>query len=217
MSLTHRDLAAYVAAMYDPNDKTPWLYKSNPDAMMVFGIIRVGEYLLVVPRGSYVGRDWLLDALVSDVSPAAHPELKCVHRGFYTGTPEGVDIVRLFYRPVDKVIIIGHSLGGGRGEIVAEELVAIGIIPHLVITWGQPAAFKPSMPDPKYPFYAYRNVVDGDEDDVTWSTAIAGYRHRVPFIDVSATPAKRNKFDPFDLHHFVELYQPATPDTLVPA
>lgn len=212
MSVTHRDLAVLVAALYDAPESMPWLYRSNPDAVVVFGVIRIDGYLIVVLRGSYTGIDWLLDVLVPAIDPAGRPRIKQVHRGFYFGTVEAADIIMMFYRPGDKVIIIGHSLGGGRAEIEAEQLIALGVGPYLVVTWGQPAPFKPGMPAPTYPMVSYRNVVAGDEDDVTWSTDIVGYRHRVAFTDVSAAPAQNNPADPFRFHHFA-LYQGATPAT----
>jgi len=220
MSLTHRDLAGYVQALYVAPDSVPWFYRSNPDANVVMGIMRLGHYLIVACRGSYTGTDWLHDVLVRDIDPAGRPAIKRVHSGFYSGTPEAWDLVEMIYNDGDKVIFVGHSLGGARVEILAEHMLAVlGIAPHLVVTWGEPAPFKPStLVAPTYPFKRYRNVVGDGEDDidaVTWSTDLAGYRRRVPFTDVSAAPPQRNRLDPFELHHFT-LYQSVTPATEIP-
>lgn len=212
--ITHRDLAGIVAALYATSDSMAWLYRSNPDANVVMGIVRLGDFLVVACRGSYTGLDWLHDVLVHEIDPPGRPAIKRVHAGFYSGTPEAWDIVNLFNED-EKVIFIGHSLGAARAEILAEHMASTrGIFPHLVVTWGQPAVFKPSPMVGIPAMVSYRNVVAGDQDDVTWSTDIVGYRHRVPFVDVSAAPAARNKFDPFDLHHFA-LYQGVTPATEV--
>ena len=213
--LTHRDLAGLCAALYGSAGAAPveWLYRSNPDATAVFGIVRIGPWLIVVYRGSYTGMDWLRDVLVKATDPAGRPSIKRVHSGFYGGTPEAADIVMMFYRKGDKLIIIGHSLGGARAEIGAEQAAALGVVPHLVVVWGQPAPFKPStMPAPTYPLVSYRNVV-GDEDPVTYATDIVGYRHRAAFSDLHALPAQ-SVYDPLERHHFA-LYQSATPDTEV--
>jgi hypothetical protein len=210
---THRDLAALVAALYDPLDKTAWLYRANPDANAVFGIVRRDGYLIVVYRGSYTGLDWLHDVLVADIDPIGRPAIRRVHRGFYSGTPEAWDLLAFIGQPDERIIFIGHSLGGARAELGAEHMLAVlGRAPHLVVTWGQPAVFKANaMPALAYPLVAYRNVVGGDEDEVTYATDIVGYRHRAPFVDVSAPPTSGGLLD---LHHFA-LYQSVTPATEV--
>jgi len=238
MTLTHHHLAKLVAWLYGATSNEPEkvveaaavmtalrgefptlevLYTSNPDAVAVFSLIRIDGYLIVIYRGSYTGRDWLLDILVKEMDPAGRPSIKQVHSGFYSGTVEASDIIMMFYRDDDKIIIAAHSLGAARGEIECEHLEAIGITPHLLVTWGHPAPFKPStMPAPKYPIVKYRNDAEnGEEDPVTYSTDIAGYRHRTPFIDVSAVPVDLHWFDPFALHHFA-LYESVTPATEVP-
>jgi hypothetical protein len=235
--MNHRDLAdlvswLYGSTSYEPEERTEGaaimvrllakfptlrvLYVSNPDAIVVFAIVRIDNNLNVVYRGSYTGRDWILDALVKETDPKGRPSIKQVHSGFYGGTVEASDIVMMFYRIGDRIIIIGHSLGASRGGIEAEHLVAIGILPHLVVLWAPPAAFKPSdMPAPKYPLIMYRNLVNHEEDPVTYSTDIVGYEHRAPWVDVSAPPANPKWWDPFDLHHFA-LYASVTPATEIP-
>src|SRR5262249_52564921 len=149
---------------------TVWLYISNPDAVAVFGIVRIDGHLIVVFRGSYTNRDWLLDVLVRSINPAGVPALKGVHSGFYSGTVEALDIIMMFYRAGDEVVIIGHSLGGARAEVVAEEMVDQKIMPVAVVTWGEPAPFQPGMPDPVYSFSRYRNTEGFEADAVTYST-----------------------------------------------
>lgn len=211
MSVTHRDLAALVAALYDAPGSVQWLYRSNPDANVMFGVVRSGPFLIAVYRGSFTGMDWLRDILVRSIEPVGAPFFHGVHSGFYSGTVEARDILASFITPADKVILIGHSLGAARAELAAEHLVAGGIFPHQVVVWGQPAPFKPQMGAPRYPLISYRNVFGGDEDEVTYSTDIVGYRHRAPFIDVSAPPIDPL---PLKLHHF-PLYQSVTPATEV--
>jgi Lipase (class 3) len=218
MSLTHRDLAAYVAALYDAPAATPWLYLSNPDANVYIGIMRANGYLVVTLRGSFNLGDWLADLRARPIArPAGRPELADVHAGFYDGTQEAWDIIASRIAPDDKLVFCGHSLGAARAVLLAGTARAHGLKPHFIACWGEP---PPLMPAGNawvtgIPGVSYRNALGAgllDIDQVTAATQLAGYRPRIPVTDLRAPPPQRRPLDPFDLHHFA-LYLGATPAT----
>ena len=214
MSLTQRDLALLSSSLYGNPGSNPvsWLYKSNPDANVVMGIVRRDKYLIVTCRGSFDLEDWVHDILARPIDPEGRPEIKSVHQGFYGGTPEAWDIVDFHYTPSDLLIFSGHSLGAARSIILAAHAVAHGITPHFICLWGEPAPFRHegNAIVSLIPAVSYRNKVDGVPDPVTKSTTMVGYEHPYPITDVHAIP-KSDRLDPLALHHF-ELYQSVTPE-----
>lgn len=215
MGLTHRDLAAYVEALYSVPDSVPWLYRSNPDANVYMGLIRQDGALIVVTRGSFDLEDWFHDFMARPINPAGRPEIKKVHQGFYGGTPEAWDIIS-DYVADDDLIFAGHSLGAARGVVLAAHAVANGHRPRFVCCWGEPA---PMFPEGNVylagvPGASYRNVTPGSSDPVTKSTLPFGYAPRLALTDCRVTPDSHG-FDLFALHHFA-LYQGATPATEIP-
>lgn len=219
MSLTHRDLAALVGALYDAPASVPWLYLSNPDAGVYIGMVLMDDFMVVALRGSFNLGDWLHDLQARPIAkPAGRPELIQVHAGFYGGTQEAWDIIDTHIGPDEKLIFCGHSLGAARAVLLAATAQAHGIQPHFVCCWGEPPPLMPAG-NPyvaHIPGVSYRNKVGDnvlfDVDKVTMSTPLAGYQPRIPLTDLAAPPARRNLLDPFDLHHFA-LYQGATPAT----
>jgi hypothetical protein len=211
MSLTHRDLADLVAALYDAPDSVPWLYRSNLDANVYMGIIRQGGAFIVATRGSFDFEDWLHDLRAKPTKPVGRPELQKVHAGFYGGTPEAWDIIAE-HMDDEPVVFCGHSLGAARAVILAGHMLAVGFQPTFVCRWGEPAALFPEGNEfiKDVPGVSYCNGVGPFVDAVTQSTLPFGYRHSVSLTNVSASPGKVSMLDPFALHHFA-LYQSVTP------
>jgi hypothetical protein len=214
MSLTHRDLAGLVSSLYGDGPAQPWLYRSNPDANVYMGIVRRGDHLIVVTRGSFDFEDWLHDFRVKKTVPGGRPELGAVHDGFYGGTPEAWDIVDWYFEPDTKLVFCGHSLGAARAVLLAGHAVANKRPPAYVRCWGEPACGTETLAAllAGIPAQSDANFVGGEFDPVTQSTLAFGFKHCWPMTDVSAPPANPKWWDPFDLHHFA-LYASVTPAT----
>jgi len=227
---THRDAAALVAALYAVSERETgrpqscpgapeiaWLYRSNLDANVYLGIVRVGRFLFVVPRGSFDFQDWVHDLMARPVKPIGRPTFGLVHGGMYDGTVEAIDIVQLFLRPGDLVVFVGHSLGAAHAGLLAAHMIALGGKPHLIICWGEPLWGFDTMTKllKDVPGASYVNVVHDIADGVTKLPPPVGYQHRLPLTPVDSADIDLLDVDPFERHHFFRYWK-ATPETVIP-
>lgn len=218
--ITHRDVAALVAALYGniPGVVAPaWLYRSNPDANVYMGIIRIQRVLHVITRGSDDLSDWLRDLWVAPITPTGRPEFGAVHAGMYGGTPEAADIVACYTDPDDEGIVFGgHSLGASRAGYIAASLLALGLkFPMITLCWGEPRWCGPTMQvyTASIPGTSYRNAGADGHDAVTDQPPFE-YLHRTLTITDIDGGGRGIDIDPFRRHHF-DLYLAATPGTPV--
>lgn len=227
---THRDAANLTAALYVNSGSSSayayvpsveWLYMSPVGADCFFAVIRVGDLLFVVFRGSFEFKDWVHDILAWATMTALHPKWGPVHPGFYAGTDESWSIVKKFIKTTDRVIFVGHSLGAAHAVIGAANMVEdLGIFPSTIV-WGEPktgfAQFNSFLE--KVPGISYRNGDDRHHDLVTevpLSFPPMLYAHRFPLTSVSARPSSDIEADIgfFAWHHF-SLYASVTPETII--
>lgn len=222
MTVTYKNLARLTSSLYgNPGAiKTDWLYRSNLDANVHMGIVRLDKFLIVVCRGSFTGEDWLHDLRFKAIVPKGNPKFGRVHEGFYYGTSEAWDIIKCYindYKIVhDKLVFSGHSLGAARATILAQHAVQAGFKPHALVCWGEPASFYSEGVSliSDISGISYQNVVDHIPDPVTIITLPFGYLNRKPLARISVRPKETKFIDPLRLHHF-EYYEQATPDIVL--
>ena len=211
---THRDIANLVGALYGDSLAVHWVYRSDPDASVVMGIVRFNGFWVVACRGTYVFQDWLHDLNARPMVPTSHPAFGQVHRGFYLGTPEAWDIIRsiLIGRDLARIIFAGHSLGAARANLLAAHAVAVGLSPVMTLCWGEPRSGFPQLATflKGVPGRSYVNVVNGIADGVTQLPPPVGYVHRVTLTTINSGGIDPLNVDPFARHHF-DLYLAATP------
>ena len=120
------------------------LYDIKTDLQGYIGILPTTKSIYVVIRGSSSVMNWLDDFEVRLVPYETFPECNCnVHNGFYRSALGVVDkmltsvkALRLQY-PGYSVVVTGHSYGASCGQLLAMELVKVGINVK-VYDYGQP-------------------------------------------------------------------------------
>lgn len=120
------------------------LYDPKTDLQGFTGILPTTKSIYVVIRGSSSVINWLDDFEVQLVPYDTFPECNCkVHNGFYKSTLGVVDkmvssIKKLRSQyPGYSVVVTGHSYGASCGQLLAMELIKIGINVK-VYNYGQP-------------------------------------------------------------------------------
>lgn len=214
---THRDVAGIVAALYGniPGVAAPsWLYRSNVDANVYLGIVRLGRILVAAARGSFNLPDWLRDLWAWPKEPKGRPELGLIHAGMYGGTPEAWDIVAHYLETDDLLLIGGHSLGASRAGYLAGHALANGIDRRRIQTlcWGEPKwctsvtrTFMAGIDG-----VSYVNAGADGHDQVTDEPKLE-FAQRTALTSIDGG-ARGPEIDPFRRHHF-DLYLPVTPAT----
>lgn len=172
------------------------------------------ETLILLP-GSYNFWDWAKDGLAF-VNPWNHDTLGPIHPGFDMG------MERLAHYILDNIkgniVLSGHSLGAGRGWIVAALLKELGRMVKRCVFFGSPkpgfASFAGYVRD--IPSISYVNVSSEHEwghdgvTDVPFYLPPADYVQPIQLTHVSAEPdlATIVKYTLFRYHH-MPLYAQA--------
>jgi hypothetical protein len=120
------------------------LYDVKTDLQGYIGILPTTKSIYVIIRGSSSVMNWLDDFEVRLVPYDTFPECNCyVHYGFYRSALGVVDkmvtsvkALRIQY-PGYSVVVTGHSYGASCGQLLAMELVKVGINVK-VYDYGQP-------------------------------------------------------------------------------
>ncbi len=179
---------------------------------------KIGAVWFIVLEGSHDAPDWAKDFrfLPQDVDGVT------LHRGFNQGMRVLVDAISLLC--VGAKVILGHSLGAARADILTWYLESSGDHVLAYIRWGEPApGYGPRLGTSLVgiPGRSYRNVKPSPRhaNDVDLVTevppAIFDARHPQPFTDIYAQPdAEASKWGLLSWHHF-KLYLSVTPDTVI--
>jgi hypothetical protein len=156
---------------------------------------------VVAFRGTAGARDWLIDF---DALPKLHPGLGFCHQGFLDGVAGIADQIRADLAG-KRVIITGHSKGGGEALIFAGLLVLAGQGPDAVVTFGAPRAAFATLGQvlDQVPVRQYRH---GNDPVPMVPLELAGWRHvREPLIQVG-----QPSLDPIS-DHLISGYRSALP------
>lgn len=179
-----------------------------------WGIKRTGKDVAVILRGSVTELDWLRD-LWAFANPFHHDDLGPVHPGFLSGMRT---VERELGTLVDKsepIYISAHSLGAGRGGILAGFLVLAGwnVVGRVVFGEPKPGFLQLANIIKDVPGRSYRNGDGKHHDpvtDVPFSFPPEQFIHPTPIIQVTAKPATGlfGMYGVFAWHHMVH-YQEA--------
>lgn len=105
------------------------LYANKPDTFdhvwnfsyTIVGHKRIGDVDVIVPRGSYNWFDWLRNI---EAVPIIDPNIGPIHAGMNVGI---IDLVsKVAVSCGDKIVVTGHSLGGGRARLFCADLAHAG-------------------------------------------------------------------------------------------
>lgn len=185
----------------NPSAFDHWFDGSTTDGV-VFGLKFYSDCSLLALRGSAVFLDWIRDFNAAML----HTAIGGVEMGFYIGSDlvisETLDLL-----PKNKSIYItGHSLGGGRANIIGAKLIKMGYEVQ-IITFGAPrpgdstlAAILGTMPN-----RAYKNGPDYVTDVPIPIHPLLPYVHPSPWIELQASPLVLDDWGLLSWHHS-ELY-----------
>jgi Lipase (class 3) len=225
MTLTHRDLAGLVAALYGEAGApaVTWAHLEPDDAPVMFAVARIEPFLIVVCRGSFTFMDWVHDAVILSQKPMDHPDFGPVHAGFYDGVVAAWSAIAPMIAPGDAVVFAGHSLGAAHAEFLAAHMLLEMKRAPYVRTWGAPrpgfqafadiAAAIPGASDSNFGALGYDPV-----PDLPWTTKLLPYVPARPAAQVTQPPSANVVLDlgpSFGWHHFGN-YLLATPPGAVP-
>lgn len=221
--ITLKGLAAICGGLYAAPARMPaWAhFNAGEDAEGIcWAILRLEGVDVVVFRGSKSFLDWLRNLMAVTLPIATNGGLGPLHPGFYQGMPATWrKIARLVG---DRVIVIGHSLGGARACVCTGQMALAGVKPLARVVWGCPRpGFQPLADLIKdVPAWSFRN---GDARVHDYVTAVPFrmpplelYEHAGGFAEVHAQP-QGSLFDRlgiFAWHHFA-LYESVTPDSKI--
>lgn len=124
-----------------------------------------------------------------------------VHRGFLLGAKTALGNQKVIdaLSSARKVMLVGHSLGGGIVEVMAKDMLANGFSAPVMVTFGAPRSmFKP-------PVVASGSVryVNGNDCVPTHPWPLWGYRHGMEETCIGDQAAKIFR-DRYDDHHIDE-------------
>jgi len=121
------------------------IYDVKSDLEGFIGYLPSSKSIYVVYRGSASPLNWIYDLELLQVKYDSYPECEecMVHKGFYHSALN-VKKVTLYYLkslnrkyPEYNVIVTGHSYGAAVSQLIAMEIIKIGINP-VVLNFGQP-------------------------------------------------------------------------------
>lgn len=180
---------------YDPGDTDSicWAYQ------------RVDGVSYVALRGSKTAKDWERD-FMAVANPFTHDQLGPVHLGFLIGMSElWVEIKATVPGPY---VIMGHSLGAARADILSGFMVISGVDPLYIFCCGEP---KPGFQKlavimGRIPKNSYRNTYGPAHDivtDVPLGAPPVLFVHSKALIDITAKPSLDDvlKLSVFAEHH----------------
>ena len=187
---------------YDPG--------SGPSGVCWASKVVDGETIIWL-RGSVTFWDWAKDALAFTL-PWDHDVLGPVHPGFEMGMERLTQAILTRTKGPRK--LRGHSLGAGRGSIVAGLLKEAGCPPADCVWWGQPkpgfAQLREYLKD--IPTRSYRNGTAFEHDVVTDGPLTfppEEYVHPTGLTLVSAAPAPEHSWLGLFRCHHMGLYAQA--------
>jgi hypothetical protein len=107
-----------------------------------YKLLRDRSRLILTVRGSSEPLDWLINAVVQ-TAPTG-PYLGA-HAGFAAAAQSLIDDIRTdvdaqLVLGASGLVVVGHSLGGAVGQLLAHRLEALGYPVERVVTFGAPAA-----------------------------------------------------------------------------
>jgi len=205
MTITDLEAAGFVELLYDGNvGGFDHIDTGEGDDGVYWGLKRLGDFDLVVLRGSTTALDWERDFESVVVST---PELGAVHRGFFIGMRQLLGELRGMLEG-RRFIILGHSLGAARGALLAGLATVAGIPPAGVLLFGEPRPGFERLAQIVAPltWRSYRNADINGHDAVTDVPAhvplVFPFVHPKPLIDVCCSPPDSDDWGPFRYHHF---------------
>lgn len=184
-------------------------FDAGLDDGVCWGLKRLPAFDVVVFRGSITLQDW-----VRDIRAAAVPSrVGHVHAGFYAGMENvWTDVRPMLSQPA---IVVGHSLGAARADILAALMVVDGTPPVDRVVLGEP---KPGLMDFAHilegvPGRSYRNGDATHHDlvtDLPFSFPPFEYVHPTPVVPICCRPdvSEFQKMGVFAYHH-IDLYETA--------
>lgn len=216
--ISDAQIADLVAASYLPPDQSGVVWDhfdpGESGDKVRWGVKRIGADVAVILPGSRTLLDWLRD-LTAIADPFHHDDVGPVHPGFLSGMRT---VERELGGMVDKtspIFIGGHSLGAGRGGILAGFLVLAYWNVAARVVFGEPKPGFAQLAEiiKGVPGRSYRNGDDKHHDlvtDVPFSFPPEQFVHPTPIIPVCARPAAGlfSEYGPFAWHH-MPLYQAA--------
>lgn len=186
-----------------------------------FGFVAMSnddKELVIVYRGTLTNREWMENATItmehlngqekeSGCAAIWNTKEMMVHAGFqqlYEEAPsEGESPKETVRRLVeenkgtlDKITVIGHSLGGAMAQLCGFDLVHYGVAGHVPVTvigWGAPKIANGALSKradslhPKLRVLRVRNPADSVSNlppDWLWSWTSGGFRHMGVALDV---------------------------------
>lgn len=202
-------LVNFAAAIYTA-DKGWDHYDGGYDDGICVGVKKLGDYDIVVFRGSITAHDWVEDLHAFPVDT----RVGTVHSGFYDGMEKvWTEIKSLLTQPV---LITGHSLGAARADMLTAIMTVDGMPPVRRAVFGEP---RPGMRNfakviAEIPGAGYRNGNSKNHDLVTDVPLKLlppfNFVHPTELVHVDAEPSGTllNRIGLFAFHH-IELYQKA--------
>lgn len=95
-----------------------------------------GEFTVIAFPGTANGLDVLVDLLALPRTGPEHPMLGRVHWGAIDALDRVSSTILKDLDPARRIIVIGHSLGGGYAVLFAAEMVQVGRPAPLLYTFG---------------------------------------------------------------------------------
>jgi hypothetical protein len=139
--LTDAQLAQFMVNLYAGEAAFFDIFDPGPIDSICWGALQVGPAIneaavtYIFLRGSVTLGDWLRDAMAI-ANPFTHDALGPCHPGFYLGMHElWLEIQAKTQGPW---ILVGHSLGAGRGYILGAIMVLDGKPPLRQVYFGSP-------------------------------------------------------------------------------
>jgi hypothetical protein len=202
-------LAQLCARLYATTAPGDWrrIWLPEDDDGVCVALAHIGDWDVVVDRGSTTLQDWLRDFQALPHAIIDHPLLGPVHPGFLAGMDRSVDAVLPFLGA--NVICIGHSLAAARCQMRAALMKALGRAP----------VFLMAIAPPRVGFQPFVDYVAGI-DAVAWRNGDLHHRDLVtelpfslpgfpfaqrPLTDIYAPPPPNDEWGLLAWHH-LELY-----------
>lgn len=199
--------------LYD-SDPIKWDHfdDGSDDDKICWAIKRIDDIDYVILRGSVTTTDWLRD-FNAWANPFHKTDIGHVHPGFLLGMEQVWSEAEPITTSSGGIVLVGHSLGAARADILCSLMVRDGVYPKARIVFGEP---KPGFAD----FAEVISVIDGASyccgDDyghdliteMPFSFPPEEYVHPTPLISVRGSPPRNDPWSAFRYHHFA-LYNAA--------